>query len=83
MFAQPPYVGRNQPSTDRARLYTLFSPTETALQIQRNGGIGDAKVRVEGHVIYDTTLYNKGLARKPEGFDTLNITMHDPSSRKH
>ncbi len=61
----------------------LFSPTETALQIQRNGGIGDAKVRVEGHVIYDATLYNKGLNRKPEGFDTLNITMHDPSSRKH
>lgn len=54
----------------------LFAPTETARRNLVAEGVGDAKIRLTGDVMYDAALFYGASARRPGWFDGLGIAEH-------
>tara|TARA_R110000851_G_scaffold126271_1_gene257583 strand:+ start:74 stop:1021 length:948 start_codon:yes stop_codon:yes gene_type:complete len=52
----------------------LFVPTDTAMRNLQIEGIPQKKLHHVGDVMYDAALFYRDRARKPDWFDSLNIT---------
>lgn len=51
----------------------LFVPTNAGLRNLAAEGVSNSKVRLVGDVMYDAAMFYKGLARKPDWFESLGI----------